>query len=97
MDKTESADAMEVVGNECPSCFVPKKKVEFFDYPTQVKFWDPVCREGYIGGIGFRDYIICGCCGHLFEPKMIYDNAPAGVEAIVTFDWINISEELIGE
>lgn len=35
------------------------KKYDYFEVPTQVKFWN---YEGgyYLGGIAYRDEIICG-------------------------------------
>lgn len=32
----------------------------FFEKPTQVKFWD-ASSDTYLGAIGYRDEIICGC------------------------------------
>lgn len=38
----------------------------FFESPTQVKFWD---ADGghYTAGIAYKNEIICGCCGGVFE------------------------------
>ena len=38
------------------------KKYNYFDVPTQVKFWGYGSKR-YYGGIAFQDKIICGCCG----------------------------------
>ena len=69
-----------------------------FDVPTQVKFWD---YEGahYIGGIGYRDEIICGCCGGVFKISEIYEFAPAEVEEpiVALEDWVNLEEEIRGD
>lgn len=46
-------------------------KYVYFKVPTQVKFWDVVCGR-YIGGIAYRDEIICGCCGSVFKISEIY-------------------------
>ena len=47
-------------------------KYNYFDVPTQVRFW-----EGrYIDGIAYRDEIICGCCGGIFSISNIYESAP---------------------
>lgn len=55
----------------------------------QIKFID---EEGSVlGGILIDDeYIVCGCCGGILEVKE--------VEIIKYYnDWVNISEEIIGE
>lgn len=41
-------------------------KYDYFDVPTQVQFWDYKKRR-YNGGIAYRDEIICGCCGDVFN------------------------------
>lgn len=46
-------------------------KYNYFEVPTQVKFWD----GRYIGGIAYRDEIICGCCGGIFRISDIYEVA----------------------
>lgn len=38
----------------------------FFETPTQVKFWDPDGGH-YTAGIAYKDEIICGCRGGVFE------------------------------
>ena len=50
-------------------------KYNYFEVPTQVKFWD-VDGDHYIGGIAYRDKIICGCCGGIFDISEIYESAP---------------------
>lgn len=63
----------------------------FFERPTQVKFWD----DGrWIGGIGYRDEIICGCCGGIFEVNELLEDNPNG---IVRLPWIDINEEIRGD
>ena len=63
---------------------------KFFEKPTQVKFLDRDNNK-WVGGIAYHDEIICGCCGGIFEIDEFADHE------IVTYDWINISEEIIGE
>ena len=66
-----------------------------FDYPTQVKFWD-VDGDHWIGGIGYGDVVICGCCGSEVEIKEIYEFAPKEVvEPIQVLPWIDISNEIM--
>ena len=73
------------------------KKYNYFEVPTQVKFWD-VDGDHYIGGIAYRDEIICGCCGGVFDISEIYESAPDTLEdPIVVYDWVNISSEICGE
>ena len=68
----------------------------------QVKFRCPDAdtvesRKHALGGIAVYkydsdsdpEYVICGCCGGIFEPD--------DVEIIRTLSWIPISEEILGE
>ena len=66
----------------------------FFEKPTQVKFWDPNGGKHWIGGIGYRDEIICGCCGSVFEVSELLGDNP---NDIVQLPWIDISEEIRGD
>lgn len=71
----------------------------YFDIPTQVKFWD-YDGDHYIGGIGYRDEIICGCCGGIFDINEIYKFAPIDLcegPIVVYDDWVDISNEICGE
>lgn len=74
------------------------KKYDYFGVPTQVKFWD---YEGghYLGGIAYRDEIICGCCGGIFEISEIYQFAPDTLDSdpIIIYKWIDISGEICGD
>lgn len=66
-----------------------------FDYPTQVKFQD-VDGDHWIGGIGYGNVIICGCCGGKVEIKEIYEFAPREVvEPIQVLPWVDISNEIM--
>lgn len=39
---------------------------QYFDKPTQVKFFEP--NEGeWCYGIAYKNEIICACCGSVFE------------------------------
>ena len=74
-------------------------KYNYFEVPTQVKFWD-IFNKRYIGGIAYRDKIICGCCGGIFDIRGIYEFAPDTLEQdpIVIYDnWVDISNEICGE
>ena len=64
----------------------------YFDIPTQVAFKEnPEITDTprWIGGIAFRDEIICGECGAVVDTE--------DVEQIIELPWVNISEELIGD
>lgn len=74
-------------------------KCNYFQVPTQVKFWD-VDGDHYIGGIAYRDKIICGCCGGIFDIIEIYESAPNTLEEdpIIPYDnWVDISNDICGE
>lgn len=64
---------------------------KYFERPTQVLFRDPNTDEGFIGGIAYRDEIICGCCGGLFELDELDE-----VSDLLPFGWINISNSIRG-
>ena len=69
------------------------KKYDHFPVPAQVRFWD--YKNGrYKGGVAYRDEIICGCCGGVFNIGKIYEVAPdtlLGDRIIVYDDWVGIS------
>lgn len=71
------------------------KKYNYFGAPTQVKFWD-VDGDHYIGGIAYRNEIICGCCGSIFSIRKIYEFAPDTLkeDPIVVYDWVDISSKI---
>lgn len=71
-------------------------KYNYFEIPTQVKFWD----GRYIDGIAYRDEIICGCCGGIFRINEIYEFAPDTLEEdpIVVYDnWVDINYNICGD
>lgn len=65
----------------------------FFSVPKQVKFLDPTLNE-WLGGIGYRDEVICGCCGGIFRVEDILENDSNG---IVKLPWVDISDEIRGD
>ena len=67
-------------------------KYNYFEVPTQVKFWD----GRSIGGIAYRDGIICGHCGSVFKISDIYEVAPDTLkeDPIVVYDWVDISSKI---
>lgn len=72
------------------------KKYNYFAFPTQVKFWD----GRYIGGIAYREEIICGCCGDVFKISEIYEVAPDTLDndpIVVVNGWKGLSDKICGE
>ena len=72
------------------------KKYDYFEAPTQVKFWDGC----YIGGIAYRDEIICGCCGGIFKISDVYEVAPDTLDndpIVVYKGWVGLSSEICGD
>lgn len=70
----------------------------FFEVPTQVKFYE-AAEEDYIGGIAYRNEIICGCCSSVLEiSNVIAEAEEDGIEEpIIKLPWIDIQSEIIGE
>lgn len=71
----------------------------YFDEPTQVRFYD-VSNSDYLGGIAIGDTIVCGCCGtELSIKEIIEDCKAAGFTGVVIekLKWISISDSIIGE
>lgn len=66
----------------------------FFTKPTQVKFLVLTDDENYIGGIGYHDKVICGCCGYAFDINELLKDNP---NAIIELPWIDINKEILGE
>ena len=66
----------------------------------QVKFRSNIdediveCKEEAIGGIAIYEnkklqYVICGCCGGIFEPDEC--------EIVEVLEWLPISDEIMGD
>ena len=75
------------------------KKYDYFEVPTQVKFWDVHHIRGnhYIGGIAYRNEVICGCCGGIFDISEIYEFSPDTLkeDPVVPYDtWVNLSSKI---
>ena len=75
----------------------------YYGTPCQVKFVD--CGDPdnitLCGGIAYHDFVICGCCGAILSIQEIIDDAVANGyhwdDAIIEMDWIDISQEIIGD
>ena len=58
----------------------------------QVKFWDDDNKKWFGGIMVDNKYIICGCCGSVYECNELKK------EKIIPYDaWINISDEILGD
>lgn len=70
-------------------------KYNYFEIPTQVKFWD----GRYIDGIAYQDELICGCCGTTFRISENYEPAPDALEEdpIIRVGWKSIKHKIRGE
>ena len=73
-------------------------EIKYFDKPTQVVFWDTDGGDHWVGGIAYRDEVICGCCGGVIEISEIYEFAPPTVGCpIREYDeWCSIDDAIIG-
>lgn len=73
----------------------------YYFHPVQVRYWDTGLQK-YVGGIGYHDVIICGCCGKVCSIAKIIDEAAKYCKmdpdkAIIEMDWIDINQEIIGQ
>ena len=58
----------------------------------QVQFWDDDNKEWFGGIMIDNEYIICGCCGSVYECNELKK------KKIIPYDaWINISDEILGD
>lgn len=76
-------------------------KITSFDTPRQVKFYD-VGGDEFIAGIGYQDFIICGCCGSIFNLEDLYDDYEASdnvpEQPIHIYDtWVGLIDAIVGE
>ena len=74
-------------------------KYNYFEVPTQVKFWD-VDGDHYVGGIAYRNDVICGCCGGIFDISEIYGSAPDTLKEdpiVIPDRWVDFSREICGD
>ena len=71
----------------------------YFNRPTQVVFADPDNPGEWLAGIAYKDVIICGCCGGIFEIADVVDCAREdGINwAIHEYhEWNDIADEIVG-
>ena len=79
----------------------------YFDHPTQVKYLDidsgyDVNEAHYVGGIAYRDEIICGCCGATISiedlMELAHDMQINEADLIIPFhSWIDIEYKIRGD
>ena len=71
----------------------------YFDRPTQVVFADPDNPGDWLVGIAYRDEIICGCCGGVFNIDDVIEMATEdGVRCAIHEypEWNDIADEIVG-
>ena len=71
----------------------------YYTHPVQVRYWD-TGRQRYIGGIGYHDVIICGCCGKACSIDAIIDEAMKYSKldpdrAIIELSWVDIHQSIL--
>ena len=73
------------------------KVTKYFEVPTQIVFYDHE-DDCWKSGIGYKDEVICACCGGIIEISEIYEFAPAGIDTPIFEykNWCDISEDIIG-
>ena len=72
------------------------KNMPTFDIPTQVMFWD-FTENCYTYGIAYKDEVICGCCGGVFEIAEIVEHTPIELQSIYPYEnWADLTEEIFG-
>ena len=71
----------------------------YFDRPTQVVFADPDNPGEWLSGIAYRDEIICGYCGGVFNIDDVIEMAREdGVKCAIHeyHEWNDIADEIVG-
>ena len=71
----------------------------YYSHPVQLKYWDTGLQK-YVGGIGYQDYIICGCCGKRCSIAEILDEAVKFSKmepdkSIIELGWVDIGLNII--
>lgn len=75
-----------------------RKVITYFENPMQVMFADPDNCDEWLYGIGYKDEIICGCCGAVFKTKSICERVPEyNVFPIRPYaDWDDLTDAIYG-
>ena len=69
----------------------------FYNIPTQVMFFE---GDEYVAGIAYKDEIICGCCGGIFEIAEIVALAEEEAQQTPIYEfegWVDITNEIQGD
>ena len=70
---------------------VSTMQFDYFKIPVQVKFYD-VEKDIWLGGIAYKDEIICAECGGVIKISSLYEKE-INVEPIQLLgDWVDFSE-----
>ena len=71
------------------------QRYTWFEKPVQLKFWLEG-EEDYCWGIGYRDEIICACCGTVVSLDEFYtQDFPEEIVPIAVYkDWVDFSDEI---
>ena len=76
-----------------------EKNLHYYEKPVQVKIYE--CFEDeepqYSVGIAYHDYVICACCGGIFNIEDVFANADEdkfGGDVIIPLgeDWVDFSD-----
>lgn len=73
----------------------------YYEKPTQVVFADPDSpgTGEWLAGIAYRDEIICGCCGGVFNIDDVIEMATEdGIRCAIHeyYEWNDIANEIVG-
>ena len=70
----------------------------YFETPKQVMFHDIDNPHSWLVGIGYKDEIICACCGGVYEIAEVCELSEGYVDqAIYPYeDWLNLADEIYG-
>ena len=71
----------------------------YFETPKQVIFADPENPGDWLAGIAFRNSIICGCCGGVFDIDEVIEVATEdGIKCAIHeyHEWNDIADEIVG-
>ena len=70
----------------------------YFETPKQVMFHDIDNPHSWLVGIGYKDEIICACCGGVYEIAEVCELSEGYVDqAIYPYeDWVSLADEIYG-
>ena len=68
----------------------------YFDKPTQVIFADPDNPGAWLKGIGYKDEVLCACCGGVFTIDYIEKNKTSEKGIYLYSYWEDLSDAIYG-